>query len=538
VLGSFDLDEMAGVREGSEKDNSPGKVLDDEPSVTGTGHGLAVAVMDKLEELFKEGILSPDDELDNRAVDALKQLSEERAIAVLNQFGESSFDHVRNKSAYLCGIIRNLRQGYQQKFVKETASIKQGPDEEKLRDILSRTGYTLDVTTGQRKYGGPPPGWEGPPPGKNCEVYCGNIPKDVYEDELIPQFEKCGRIWDLRLMMEGALSQNRGYAFVTFTAAVDAEKAIKELNSLEIAPGKLLAVKPSFANTRLFVGNIPKSKTKDDIADEFSKYGSGLTEVFIYASNEKDGKKENRGFCFLEYVSHKSAYQAKRYLSSDRFKIWGCNIIVDWADTQQEPDQDTMSRVKILYCRNLAVSVTEETLVNTFQMFGTVERVKKIKDYAFIHFEKREEAISAMNTLDGEDMLGSKLDISLAKPPVDKKKKEEVLRRREQRMMESMAKCIAPPLASAYDGQGRGNSGPGLYNYGWGYDDQWGQALLYDNNSHVCRGWGGPHHDFGRGDGYWAGAVARGGYEEAWGRGFRPNGGHRGVQRRRNARRH
>ena len=27
---------------------------------------------------------------------------------------------------------------------------------------------------------------------------CGNIPNNLYEDELIPLFEKCGKIWDLR----------------------------------------------------------------------------------------------------------------------------------------------------------------------------------------------------------------------------------------------------------------------------------------------------------------------------------------------------
>ena len=30
--------------------------------------------------------------------------------------------------------------------------------------------FSLDVTTGQRKYGGPPPAWEGPSPGNGCEV--------------------------------------------------------------------------------------------------------------------------------------------------------------------------------------------------------------------------------------------------------------------------------------------------------------------------------------------------------------------------------
>ena len=51
-----------------------------------------------------------------------------------------------------------------------TAPLHKGPDEEKVKEILERTGYKLDVTTGQRKYGGPPPDWEGEPPGNGCEV--------------------------------------------------------------------------------------------------------------------------------------------------------------------------------------------------------------------------------------------------------------------------------------------------------------------------------------------------------------------------------
>jgi len=58
------------------------------------------------------------------------------------------------------------------------------------------------VTTGQRKYGGPPPDWTDPSPPPGCEIFVGKIPKEIYEDELIPLFEKVGKIWDLRLMMD------------------------------------------------------------------------------------------------------------------------------------------------------------------------------------------------------------------------------------------------------------------------------------------------------------------------------------------------
>lgn len=86
--------------------------------------------------------------------------------------------------------------------------------------------------SGQRKYGGPPPNWEGNTPGNGCEVFCGKIPKDMFEDELIPLFEKCGSIWDLRLMMDPMTGTNRGYAFVTFTGREAAQNAVKEVTLL------------------------------------------------------------------------------------------------------------------------------------------------------------------------------------------------------------------------------------------------------------------------------------------------------------------
>ena len=66
-----------------------------------------------------------------------------------------------------------------------------------------------------------------------------------------------------------------------------------------------MKVNISVANQRLFVGNIPKSKTRDEIFEEFAKIASGLIDVIIYASPD-DIKKKNRGFAFLEYDTHKS----------------------------------------------------------------------------------------------------------------------------------------------------------------------------------------------------------------------------------------
>lgn len=59
-------------------------------------------------------------------------------------------------------------------------------------------------------------------------------------------------------------------------------------------------------------------------------------------------------------------------------------------------------QVKVLYVRNLKQDVTEEQLREKFEDFGKVERVKKIKDYGFVHFEEREHALKAMESLNGQ----------------------------------------------------------------------------------------------------------------------------------------
>uniref|UniRef100_T1IVI9 RRM domain-containing protein n=1 Tax=Strigamia maritima TaxID=126957 RepID=T1IVI9_STRMM len=426
-------------------------------------YGLNEKVASKLDEIYKTGKLAHAD-LDERALDALKEFPVDGALAVLKQFLESNLEHVSNKSAYLCGVMKTYRQKSKLQGSSSNASVK-GPDEDKIKAILERTGYTLDVTTGQRKYGGPPPAWEGTQPGNGCEVFVGKIPKDMFEDELIPLFEKCGKIWDLRLMMDPMTGQNRGYAFITFCDKDGAQEAVKQLDNCEIKKGKTLKVNISVPNLRLFVGNIPKSKSKEEIFEEFSKLAAGLTEVIIYSS--PDDKKKNRGFCFLEYESHKAASLAKRRLGTGRVKVWGCDIIVDWADPQEEPDEETMAKVgvKVLYVRNLTSEVTEEKLKESFEFFGKVERVKKIKDYAFVHFEERDHALKAMEDLNGRDFCGASVEVSLAKPPSDKKKKEEQLRARERRMLAIMQQRqgMVPP-------RGRGMRGPPGRDYDYDYD--------------------------------------------------------------------
>jgi len=109
--------------------------------------------------------------------------------------------------------------------------------------LLDRTNYPIEVTSGQRKYG-PPPAYDGPAPGAGCEVtiyetietwkiilptqiYIGRIPREMYEDELVPLLEKYGTIYDIRLMMDPISGQGKGYGFALFMDKAQASSAAK-----------------------------------------------------------------------------------------------------------------------------------------------------------------------------------------------------------------------------------------------------------------------------------------------------------------------
>ncbi|XP_077380754.1 RNA-binding protein 47 isoform X5 [Festucalex cinctus] len=291
------------------------------------------------------------------------------------------------------------------------------PNEAALVALMERTGYGMVQENGQRKYG-PPPGWNGPSPPRGCEIFVGKIPRDVYEDELVPVFESVGRIYEMRLMMDFD-GKNRGYAFVMYTEKHEAKRAVRELNNYEVRPGRLLGVCSSVDNCRLFIGGIPKTKKREEILEEVSKVTEGVLDVIVYASAAD--KMKNRGFAFVEYESHRAAAMARRKLMPGRIQLWGHQIAVDWAEPEIDVDEDVMETVKILYVRNLMMETSEETIKQVFSQWnpGCVERVKKIRDYAFVHFTSRDDAVLAMDHLNGTEVEGSCIEVTLAKP-VDK----------------------------------------------------------------------------------------------------------------------
>lgn len=77
-----------------------------------------------------------------------------------------------------------------------------------------------------------------------------------------------------------------------------------------------------------------------------------------------------------------------------------------------------------LYVGNLPYRVTEESLRQAFEEYGTVTSCTIIKDkmtgqskgFGFLEMPERAEAEAAINGLNGRDMMGRKLNVNEARP--------------------------------------------------------------------------------------------------------------------------
>lgn len=257
-------------------------------------------------------------------------------------------------------------------------------------------------------------------PEKGCEVYVTRIPRDLQDKDLFSVFGRVGKVSDLRLMMEPT-GLNRGYAYIRYQSAQEAKEAIKQLNNYEIQPNRYLVVTKSVDNRRLWVNGIPKSKSTQEIRKEMERLTVGVTDIILYPSQAD--KTKSRGYMFVEYESHKAAAMARRRLTQGSVCICGQELgQVDWAEPEHEVDEETMSSVRILFLRNLMMSTTEDTLRLLFNRKGNgdVERVKKTKDFAFVHFGSRKSAEKALASCTNLRIDGALVEVLWSKP-VDKK---------------------------------------------------------------------------------------------------------------------
>ncbi len=83
-----------------------------------------------------------------------------------------------------------------------------------------------------------------------------------------------------------------------------------------------------------------------------------------------------------------------------------------------------------IYIGNLSQEVTDDDLRQAFESFGNITSAKVIKDrfsgdsrgFGFIEMPDKQEAMTAMESLNGAELKGKKIMVSEAKPRAEKRR--------------------------------------------------------------------------------------------------------------------
>ncbi|XP_019942054.2 dead end protein 1 isoform X1 [Paralichthys olivaceus] len=193
-----------------------------------------------------------------------------------------------------------------------------------LETWLKTTNTQLIQVNGQRKYGGPPEVWNGPIPGANCEVFISQIPRDVYEDRLIPLFSSVGPLWEFRLMMNFS-GQNRGFAYAKYSSSGLAAEAICLLDGYMLEQGSCIKVRLSIEKRHLCIEDLPATTRQEELLEVLRVLTEGVQKVSLTAGPGIEGVS-----AIVAFSSHYTASMAKKMLVEVFKKQFALNISIVW----------------------------------------------------------------------------------------------------------------------------------------------------------------------------------------------------------------
>ncbi|XP_078516964.1 RNA-binding protein 4-like isoform X1 [Lissotriton helveticus] len=144
---------------------------------------------------------------------------------------------------------------------------------------------------------------------------------------------------------------------------------------------------------KVFVGNLPREAKESEIRALFEEYGKVVEFDII----------KNYGFVHFEKKS--AADEAVRKLHHHR--IHGVTINVELSKSKAKASTK-------LHVSHLSTSCTNQELRAKFEEYGSVLECDIVKDYAFVHMERAEDAIEAIKGLDNTEFKGKRMHVQLS----------------------------------------------------------------------------------------------------------------------------
>lgn len=154
-------------------------------------------------------------------------------------------------------------------------------------------------------------------------------------------------------------------------------------------------------NVKLFVGNLPIDATHEELNKLFAPYGEINTCSLL------------RQYAFVTLKGEGAADRAIRHLDGKEYR--GRPLVVE--ESRARPPNSTK-----VFVGNLSATCSADDLHGLFSTFGRVLDCDKVKarlcsnvGYAFVHMERKEDALAAIEALNGTMFKGRQLAVELSK---------------------------------------------------------------------------------------------------------------------------
>ncbi|GMJ02008.1 hypothetical protein like AT1G60000 [Hibiscus trionum] len=200
------------------------------------------------------------------------------------------------------------------------------------------------------------------------------------------------------------------------SAAVAEQETAETAPAEEEAEAETEVEVESAVNTKIYFGNLPYNVDSAQLAGIIQDYGSPELVEVLY--DRQTGK--SRGFAFVTMSTVEDCNTVIRNLDGSEYL--GRTLRVNFSD-KPKPKEPLYPETEFkLFVGNLSWSVTSESLTQAFQEYGNVVGARVLYDgetgksrgYGFVSYSTKAEMEAAIQSLNGVELEGRALRVSLA----------------------------------------------------------------------------------------------------------------------------
>ncbi|EOY22952.1 RNA-binding (RRM/RBD/RNP motifs) family protein [Theobroma cacao] len=261
---------------------------------------------------------------------------------------------------------------------------------------------------------------------KKLELHVGGLHKNAVEQDLFDVFGKFGEVQIARIVRHPITSKSQGFAFIQYATVEQAKKVLFDLKDGIEVRGKHAKISPSHDRDTLYLGNICKTWTKEDVLEKLK--GCGIEDVDeIQVPNDPKNERKIKGFAFLRFNTCCDAKAAFHRLRKPDALFGNARCAkVAFAHTPVHPREEVRLQVKTIYIERIPKSWDVQRLKTICEQYGETKKVKisrnfgnKGKDFGFISFSTHESAVACLKGVNNVQFGGGiKVKAYIARPLV------------------------------------------------------------------------------------------------------------------------